>query len=321
MRQLYNRKQARTKWEGKPSPTIKMVNNTTHYLNRFKACLKIDRTIRDGVAEELCTHLEDKSRELEKNGLSREEADKIAVQSLGSPELVAQQIYETHAQGSWKEAFFSALPHFLVALLFASYYWQNVVGLSIILALTVSIAIYGWHRGKPIWLFPWLGYYLIPVVVTGILLLNLPQGWVWIAALIYIPLALFAFISIVKQTARRDWLYASLMLAPMPVIFSWFLTLGTGNEYLTSDIWMARLQAKIPWIVISFIALAAATIGFIRLKPRRYKIISLLIPPLVILFSVTLASRGNIEFWGWLILLFSLFAFATPVWMQAREQS
>jgi len=298
-----------------------MVNSISYYLHKFKTSLNIDRNIRDGVAEELYTHLQDKTRELEKQGLSKEEAARIAIQSLGSPELIAQEIYETHAQGSWKEAFFSALPHFLVALLFASYYWQNVVCLSIVLTLTVGIAIYGWHQGKPIWLFPWLGYYLMPVVVTGILLLNLPQGWGWMAALIYIPLALFAFIYIMRQTARRDWLYASLMLAPMPVIFAWFLTLGTGNELLASDIWMARLQTKAPWIVISFIALAAATIGFIRLKPRRYKIISLSIPPLVILLLVTLASRVSIDFWGCLILLFSLFAFATPVWLEARAQS
>jgi len=273
-----------------------MISNISHYLNRFKDCLHIDRTIRDGVAEELYTHLEDKSRELEENGLSREEASKIAVQSLGSPELIAKQIYETHAQGSWKEALFSALPHFLVALLFTSYYWQNIVYVSIILALTVGIAIYGWRRGKPIWLFPWLGYYLMPVVITGILLLSLPHGWGWTAALIYIPLVLFVFIHIVKQTARRDWLYASLMLAPMLVTFSWFSSLGTGNELLAND-WIARLQANALWIVISFISLAGATIAFIRLKPRRYKIINS---------------------WGWLILLFSLFAFATPVWMQAR---
>jgi len=295
-----------------------MGSNISHYLNRFKDCLKIDQTIRDGVAEELYTHLEDKSRELEENGLSKEDASKIAVQSLGSPELIARQIYETHAQGSWKEALFSALPHFLVALLFTSYYWQNIVCVSIMLALTVGIAIYGWHRGKPIWIFPWLGYYLMPVVVTGILLLSLPQGWGWIAALIYIPLALFVFIHIVRQTARRDWLYASLMLAPMLVTFAWFSSLGTGNELLTNGMWLASLQANALWIVISFIALAAATIAFIRLKPRRYKIISLLIPPLVILFSVTMASRGDIGPWGWLILLFSLSAFAIPVWMQAR---
>jgi hypothetical protein len=289
----------------------------SHYVNRFKDSLHIDQNIKDGVAEELYTHLEEKTQELEENGLTREEAGKIAVQSLGSPELIAQQIYETHAQGSWKEALFSASPHLLVALLFTSYYWQNIVYVSIILASTVGIAIYGWHRGKPVWLFPWLGYYLMPVVITGILLLSLPQGWGWIAALIYIPLALFVFIHIVRQTARRDWLYASLMLAPMLVTFTWFSSLGTGNELLASD-WMARLQTNALWIVISFIALAGATIAFIRLKPRRYKILSLLVPPLIILLSVTMASRGHINSWGWLILFFSLSAFAIPVWMQAR---
>jgi hypothetical protein len=293
------------------------VSNISHYLNRFKASLKIDHTIRDGVAEELYTHLEDRTRELEENGLSREEASEIAVQSLGSPEMLAEQIYETHAQGSWKEALFSALPHLLVALLFTSYYWRNVVYVSIILALTVGIAIYGWRRGKPIWLFPWLGYYLMPVVVSGILLLSLPQGWGWIVALIYIPLVLFVFIYIVRQTARRDWLYASLMLAPMLVTFTWFSSLGKGNELLASD-WAARLQTNALWIVISFVALAAGTVAFIRLKPRRYKIISLLIPPLVILFAVVTASGGNICTWSWLLLLFALSAFAIPLWMQAR---
>jgi hypothetical protein len=293
------------------------VSSISHYLNRFKASLQIDQTIRDGVAQELCTHLQDKTQELEEKGLSREEASRIAVQSLGSPELIAEQMYETHAQGSWKEALFSALPHLLVALLFTSYYWQNIVYVSAILALTVGIAIYGWRRGKPIWLFPWLGYYLLPVVVSGILLLSLPEGWSWIAALIYIPLVLFVFIHIVRQTARRDWLYASLMIAPMLVTFAWFSSLGRGNELLASD-WAVRLQANALWIVVSFVALAAATVAFIRLRPRRYKIISLLIPPLVVLFAVVAASGGNICAWSWLLLLFSLSAFAIPLWMQAK---
>ena len=297
-----------------------MPNSISHYLNSFKACLKIDLAVKDSVAQELYTHLEDKSQELNEKGLSEEEAGKVATQAFGLPELIAQQIYETYAQGSWREAFFTALPHFLVALLFASYYWQNIFCISIILMTTVGIAIYGWHKGKPIWFFPWLGYYLLPVIITGILLIYLPWGWGWIAALIYIPLALFVLIYIVRQTARRDWLYASLMLAPVPVIFSWLLSLGTGNEFLTGNMWMARLQTKVPWVVVSFLTLALATVSFVRLKSRWGKIISLLIPPIVILVSVTLASRGNIDFWGWLVLILSLFAFTSPAWIQARTQ-
>ncbi|MHC1578338.1 MAG: permease prefix domain 1-containing protein [Dehalococcoidia bacterium] len=293
------------------------MSSISHYLNRFKSNLKLDRTIRDDVAEELSTHLEDSISELEEKGLDREEASKIAVQSLGSPEVLAEQIYETHAQGTWKEALFSALPHLLVALLFTSYYWQNVVYASIILALTVGIAIYGWYQGKPVWFFPWLGYYLMPVVVSGILLLSLPEGWGWTAALIYIPLVLFVFVHIMRQTARRDWLYVSLMIAPMLVTFAWFSSVGKGNELLASG-WIAELQTNALWIVISFVALAAATIAFIRVKPRRYKIISLLIPPLAVLFAVIMSSGGNICAWGWLLLLFALSAFAIPLLMQSR---
>lgn len=293
------------------------MSTISHYVSKFKASLKIDHAIRDRVAEELSTHLEDRIRELEDQGLSREEASKIAVQSLGSPELIAEQIYETHAQGSWKEAVLSALPHLLVALLFTSYYWQNAVYPLIILALTVGIAIYGWQRGKPVWLFPWLGYYLMPVIVSGILLISLPQAWGWIAALIYVPLALFVLIHIMRQTARRDWLYASLMIAPMLVTFTWFSSLGKGNELLASD-WAIKLQANALWIGVSFVGLAAATVGFIRLKQRRHKIISLLIPPLVVLLAVTTTSGANIGAWGWLLLLFASSAFAVPLWMQAK---
>ena len=294
-----------------------MVSNISHYLRRFKASLQIDETVKDRIAAELRTHLEEKVQELEDGGLSREEATKIALQSLGSPELIAKQIYETHAQGSWKEAIFSALPHLLVALLFASYYWRNIVFVSIILALTVGIAIYGWQRGKPVWLFPWLGYYLMPVVISGVLLLSLPQGWGWVVAVVYIPLALFVFVHIMRQTARRDWLYASLMLAPMLVTFAWFSSLGKRDELLASD-WALRLQTNALWIVVSFVALAVATVAFFRVKPRRYKVISLLVPPLVVFFSVIAANGGNIWSWGWVLLVFSLAAFAIPVWMEAR---
>ncbi len=295
-----------------------MSNSISHYLNSFKACLKIDSAVKDNVAQELCTHLEDKSQELKESGLSEEEAGKVATQVLGPPELIAQQIYEVHAQGSWQEALFAALPHFLVALLFASYYWQNIICLSITLLAIVGITIYGWHCDKPIWLFPWLGYYLLPVIVTGILLIYLSKGWSWIAVLIYIPLALFAIIHMVKQTARRDWLYASLMLAPMPIMFGWLLSLGTGSEFLTNNIEVAQLQTKVPWIVVSFLALAVATVAFIRFTQRRCKTIALLTPPIIALIGITSASRGDIDSWGWLILIFSLLAFASPVWIQAR---
>jgi hypothetical protein len=296
-----------------------MTKHLSRYLDSFKACFKIDSAIKGSVAQELYTHLEDKRQELKENGLSEEEADEIATQALGAPELIAQQIYEVHAQGSWREAFLAASPHLLVALLFASYYWQNFLCLSVILGIAAGIAIYGWHQNKSTWLFSWLGYCLLPVILTGILLISLPQSWAWVAALIYIPLALFVFVYIVKQTANRDQLYVYLMFAPLLVIFSWLLTLSSKSGLLAGDVQLAQLQADVPWVVASFLILAVATMVYIRARQRSSKAIALLIPPIVILGSVTWLNAGAIGFWACLMLILSLFAFVSPVWLRLKS--
>jgi len=295
-----------------------MANKLDGYLDSFKACFKGDAAVRASVTRELRTHLEDKSRDLKESGLSEEEAVKTSIQAFGPPQLIAKQIYDVHSQGTWQEAFFAALPHLLVALVFASYHWQDILCLLIILAAVTCIVIYGWCHRKPVWFFPWLGYYLLPVIITGFLLIYLPCGWVWLAMLGYFPLALFALAYIMKQTVSRDWLYISLMLAPLPVVFGWSLALDIDG-FLPGDILSARLQPAIPWIVVSFLVLAMAAFTFTRVRQRWCKGATLLIPPSVILVLVSLANRGNIGFWGWLILLLSLFAVTGPAWLQARS--
>ncbi len=202
----------------------------SNYLDNVRDCLRLDSTTKSDVVRELDTHLEDKTHELEESGLSEEEATKTAAQLLGSPRLVAQQMYEVYSQGSWRQALFAALPHFLIASLFALHWWQSPIWLSAVLVAVISAVIYGWCRGKPAWLFPWLGYCLIPVVTVGILLIYLPGGWTWLAATAYVPLALIAVVSVTRQTVKRDWLFASLMLLPIPIVLGWILALGTGHE-------------------------------------------------------------------------------------------
>jgi len=296
-----------------------MTDKLSNYLDNVKTHLKFDSAVKHSVVQELCTHLEDKSQELKERGLGEEEAAKLATESFGSPQAIAQQIYQVHGQGTWQEAFFAAFPHFLIALLFASYYWQNIICLSITLIATVCVVIYGWWRGKPMWLFPWLGYYLLPVVLTGILLISLPQSWTWLAAIVYIPLAVFVLAYIVKQTASRDWLYVSLLLVPLPVAFSWLLILGTGNEFLASNIQLAQLSVNIPWVVFSFLALAVLTVFFMRVRQRWCKALTLLLSAIVILVSVALAGGGNIPLWGWSVLALFLFALSTPAWLEFRS--
>lgn len=241
-----------------------MANKLSRYLDSFSSDLKIDAAVKESVAEEIYTHLEDKSQELEGKGLSEEEANNIATESFGSPQLIVRQIYEVHSQGTCQEAFFAALPHLLVALLFASYYWQSIVCLSSILITVTGVVVYGWCHNKPMWFFPWLGYYLLPVIVTGILLICLSQGWVWLATLAYIPLALFAIIYILSETASRDWLYVSFNANLPSCSVQLVICPRHRKRILSGQHIIGKIASAYPWIVVSFLVLAMATFIFTR---------------------------------------------------------
>lgn len=295
-----------------------MSNQLGDYLTRFKGSLQIDTAIKGSAVRELSTHLEDRRRELEESGLSEEDASRAAIRFFGPVQLVARQIYRVHSQGTWKDAFLAALPHLLVALLFATYYWQDIVCTSAIATVVTCTVIYGWFHDKPMWLFPWLGYYLLPVMVTGILLLHLPQGWGWLAAVLYLPFALFVIGYIVKQAASRDWLYVSLMLAPVPVACAWLLILGRGGVSMVNT-HSSQADLNVPGIVTSLLLLAVASFSFMRVRPRWCKAAILLVSLSVVFLATTLLSRGNIGLWGWLVFVSSLLVVASPACLQIRS--
>ena len=98
-----------------------------NYFNSLKNHLRLDPTTESDLMRELHAHIEDESHELEESGLSEQEAIETATQFLGSPRVIAKQMYEVHSQGSWRQALFAALPHFLIAALFALHWWQSLV--------------------------------------------------------------------------------------------------------------------------------------------------------------------------------------------------
>lgn len=288
------------------------------YLDSFRDYLRIDAAVKCSVAAELRTHLEDRSRELRESGVSEEAASRAAIESFGPVELVARQICKVHGHGTWQEAFLAALPHLLVALLFATYYWENILCTSMTGVAVVSTVVYGWCRNQPMWLFPWLGYYLLPVITTGVLLIYLPQGWTWLAALVYLPFALFVIAYIMKQTASRDRLYVSLMLAPLPIICAWLLTMGLGSGFLTGSMHSAQLSLDIHGIVVSFLVLAVASFTFIRVTRRWCKVATLFAPLTVIFVAIALMGGQNINLWGWVLLVSCVFVVASPAWLELR---
>jgi hypothetical protein len=201
------------------------------------------------IISELSTHIEDEIQDLKRKGLREEEAVSVCLRLLGSAKTVAYQIYEAHSQGSWKQALFACLPHILFGLIFLLNWWRGIGPVLVMLILILGISAYGWWRRKSDWLFPWLGYSLLPVLAAGLSLLYLPRALAWVAILVYLPLALWLIIRIVSQTIKRDWVNISLMLLPIPVILSWFLAaeFGTGFSGYTLD----RISYW-AWIGISF---------------------------------------------------------------------
>ncbi len=294
---------------------MKAMPTKLNYTDSLKDYLRLDTTIEGNVVRELNAHLEDKSHELIESGLSEEEATATAAKLLGSPRIVAKQMYEVYSQGSWRQALFAALPHLLVAALFAMHCWQNTFWLVGMLGAITGSVIYGWCHGKPAWLFPWLGYCLIPVIAVGILLIYLPGGWVWFAATAYVPLALLVIFSVTKQTIRKDWLFASLMLLPIPIVLGWMLALELEDKL----IWQEQLFEFASLIALSFAVLALTVVTFIRIRQRWAKVGALLTLEVLTLVMIGLGGKSAIGFGGWLILaLLALLLLLGPALLERK---
>ncbi len=268
------------------------------YLESLKRHLRIDPVFESTVIKEFLAHLEDKRRELMESGLSEEEATTVATKTFGPPQLVARQIYEVYSQGTWRQSLCAALPHLLVALLFALHFWQNIFWLAAVIALVASVTIYGWYNGRPDWLFPWLGYSLVPVIATGALLIYLPGAWTWFAFVAYAPLVLLVVISVIKAALKRDWIFASLMLLPLPITIGWIITIAKGTELS----WQGQLQRHAPLIALSFSILAIAAIAFLRMRQRWAKVSVLALLEIAVLAIIILVGKDFVGPVVWLLL-------------------
>jgi hypothetical protein len=297
-----------------------MSSALVHYLETIRDNLRLDLYKEREIVDELETHIEDELEELKEAGLSEEEAAKTCLGLLGSARLIARQIYEAHSQGSWQQALLAAMPHLLFGVLFALNWWHHLGWLAAIIALIVGTTIYGWGHRKPTWVFPWLGYSLIPVAVTGLLLPYLPVGLRWVAVVLYIPLALWWLYYLVDQTVRRDWLFGSLMLLPAPIIAGWFLAVEPQGKF--TEYTMQRVVDFAPWIGLSFIALALTIATFIRLRQRWLRAVLLIISGLLTLTLIALYTEGRLSLPAFLFLVLGMAAlFLIPALLERRIKS
>ena len=285
------------------------------YLNIVKNTLKLDIVTKNDVVKELTTHIEDKAQDLKEHGCGDREAIEVATELLGSPQMIAKQIYEVYSQGSCKEALFAASPHFFIAIIFALQIWDNPLWLPALFLFITAVAIYGWFHEQPPWLFPWLGYCLVPVVIAGILLMYLPGSWAWIAFIPYAMLALWLLAVVAKQTVKKDWLLLSLTLLPVPIVVAWLLVLYLKYDIIKSEL----LYSTSPWISLSFIILSFTVFFFIRMRQRWVKAGTLLMPEILLLLLVIFTGEGVINFWGALaVICIALAVLFSPAVIERR---
>jgi len=293
------------------------VTTLSHYLNSVRDNLRLDPPSEREVINELETHIEDELQELKEAGLSEEEAANTCVRLLGSAKLVARQIYEAHSQGTWRQALLASTPHLLFGLTFALNWWQGISWLLIMLVLVLGTAVYGWWHGKPTWLFPWLGYSLLPVVAAGLLLLYLPKGWSWLAIILYVPLAAWLVYAITVQTIKKDWLYSSLMLLPLPIVIGWFIAVRLEGSFPQFS--LERLHDFASWVGLSFLALGVSVAIFIRLRQRWLKAAILIISGILTLIMVVGYAWSQLGLHTFLVLiLLMLGIFLIPALLERR---
>jgi hypothetical protein len=292
----------------------------TDYLDSVRNNLRLGTSDEKEIITELATHIEDEVQELKKKGLPDDEAASTCIRLLGSAKSVAHQIYEAHSQGSWRQALMASLPHMVFGLVFILNWWQGIASVLVTLILILSVAVYGWWRGKSTWLFPWLGYSLLPVIAAGLSLLYLPEGFAWLAIIVYIPLALWLILRVVSQTIKKDWLYLTLMLLPMPVIIGWFVASEWRVNFNATT--LTTISNYGPWVGVSFLALAFGVISFIRIRRRWLKITVLFMTGMITLALISSYAWGRLSFISLLLLLLFLVSiFLVPIFLENGTRS
>jgi hypothetical protein len=238
-----------------------------------------------------------------------------SLQLLGSAKMVAHQIYEAHSQGTWRQALLAGMPHLFFAAFFALNWLTGITWMPVLLVVITGIVFYGLFHGKPTWLFPWLGYALFPVAAAGASLLYLPKGWPWLTLALYIPLVLWLFSFIIIKFIRRDWLYATLMLLPVPTFVGWFLA---SEQVVSPDLKLSFFYDFAPWTGFTFLILGISVTLFVRLKNRWLRITALCISGIMSAAVITLAS-SRLSFGAFMGLLLLMLSFIlVPAYIDHR---
>ena len=239
---------------------------------------------KDDILQEMKGHLEERTAEMEKAGLSPPEARRRATQQMGRPGLwqTTSTPYTAAAPGgtsSWPP-----FPIYSLAALFALHLWTEILVLMVAMALFTFIAYRGWKNSGAKWTYSWLGYSLAAPTISWIMAFmalgyagytlltrgSLPFGIpLLLALIIYVPISLWILASVIMRLVKRDWLLASFTALPFPFLTSWILFLN-WQGFLWSG--SSKIQETDIDRVVVFLALAVTTAIFFKVGRRLVQI-------------------------------------------------
>lgn len=303
-----------------------MTAHIYRYLQEIGRRLRLDPRARLEVLRELQSHLEDKAAEFQLKGLSAESAWRLALQAFGSPVKVAEELYAAHSRASPVETCLAALPHILFAFLFAFHLWTAVGFLTVFLMLATVTTVLAWRKGPPVWAYPWLGYCLVAPAALWLLAFSevseatfklVVRGTPGMSVLLYILGSVYVLLAVrlawrlLLRVVQRDWLFASLMVFPFPVLISWLVYLNRNGGAFSYD--PQRLLQVDGATASVFLALAAITAIVYRVGPRLAKVTTLAIGMSTTAVLASQTHLGHALGGGTLLLIaFSFGSLALP---------
>jgi hypothetical protein len=257
------------------------------------------------IMRELYGYFQEKMEELRERDLSEKEATKVAIQCCGRTRVIARRMYEAYSKGSVIEAALALLPHFIIAGLFITHLWLNAVIAPLSFVFIVAVTLYGWWHGKPSWLYPWIGYSMAFLLIVGYIFRytfvqaasfllwqsdTFPSIWVLLPISVLCLFSIWIIVRTTIRVVRRDWILASLMLVPLPIVGGWLLNLEQAGGLLEGRV-EALHFADISMALALFI-LGAMSSAFILLRQRVLKLGALLS-----VGSIAFAMIGH-NLWG-----------------------
>lgn len=218
------------------------------YLQDFQKALPPH--LRREAAAEVHSHLEELTREWQRRGLSRAEAEGQAVRQFGPPRQIGNQWRRAAGVVDWPDILLAALPILGITGL-GWYFVGQFIPLAIYLVIFgLGALVAGWQRW-PTWWYAWLGWLFLALLVKG------ETQWLFF---IIFPI-------LVTLLAVDSWQHATLMTLPFTTYLA-FMTIMGGQRLVTTGwgpgslypgylIWV-ETAFSILWIVVLAASLRAA---------------------------------------------------------------